>query len=546
MKKRTSKLKAARERNELARLSLDSIVRERKAKFVASYDATESNKHRRQPAIEFSGEDSIYDQRKRHLGANIGRDLERNYAPAKGMLHQFRMNVVGSLGKIQVNVEKGGDDAAAWFNQVWAKDCDFRDEGMHWSETCQNVTVAPIREGDLLAVVDDGIVPTSMGGVKGGTGKLLHWESDQIVSLAEGAIPTKYKEAIQENGIMRDKIGKVLAYVTTGQRGLTNISEFKDATIWLRDNARHIKNPWRMNQGRGVPSLLASATNFIDLYEILAAELLSAKRAAVIAGYTKRDNAITDWDSATAAPGWLPENSDKSTATTAAEGANSTTDPSPKNYEAFENLTGGNWEYVDKGDEINFPDIKRPNVAIAPFIEAVMGFNGASLGLARAYSLLRADSSYTSFRGDMILTWASAFYPTQKWLERRYADWVGRKVLAWAQKNKKIGKLSPGWERTLSWKWPTMPHVDEAKESIAEAQSIKNGTTDYSKILGPEWRKKFQALSEQLAEGRDLGLPLSAFEQKSGGVAPSEETTTETNDKESDDSEGEGVDKWLT
>src|SRR3990167_1165437 len=107
------------------------------------------------------------------------------------------------------------------------------------------------------------------------------------------------------------------------------------------------------------------------------------------------------------------------------------------------------------------------------------------MGLARAYSLMRADSSYTSFRGDMILSWASAFYPMQKWLERKYADWVAMRVLAWAIRKKEISDLAPGWEQTLSWQWPRMPAVNELEEEQGKAQAIKNGSTDYSSILGP-------------------------------------------------------------
>ena len=217
----------------------------------------------------------------------------------------------------------------------------------------------------------------------------------------------------------------------------------------------------------------------------------------------------------------MPENQGKAKATTAAEGPN-VDDPEAKSYENFENLTGGFWEYVDAGDEIQFPDIKRPNVHLAPFIEAVLGYAGASMGLARAYSLLRADSSYTSFRGDMILSWASAFKPMQKWLERRYADWVAVKVLGWAQRKKHIEVLAPGWEQTISWLWPTMPAVNELEEEKGRGEALKNGTTDYSELWGPDWKKHMEALAEQLNHARKLQLPLSVFEQKSGGAAPSE------------------------
>jgi hypothetical protein len=115
----------------------------------------------------------------------------------------------------------------------------------------------------------------------------------------------------------------------------------------------------------------------------------------------------------------------------------------------------------------------------------------------------------------------------QKWLERAYADWVAIKVLTWAQRRKKIDSLPVGWESAISWKWPTMPHVDEARESIAESQSLKNGTTDYSELLGPDWQAKMEAFAEQLEFARERNLPLSVFEQKSGGAAPAETSATE-------------------
>jgi hypothetical protein len=174
---------------------------------------------------------------------------------------------------------------------------------------------------------------------------------------------------------------------------------------------------------------------------------------------------------------------------------------------------------LKKGDKVTFPDMNRPAVHMNEFIEAVLGYAGASMGLAKAYTLLRADSSYTAFRGDMILTWAGAFYPLQKWLERSYADRVAIKVLTWAQKNGTIKKLSDGWERRLSWQWPTMPHVDEAREEAATENALRNGTTNYSELLGPSWRTQFSALSEQLEDARKKNLPLSVFTMKSGGSA---------------------------
>ena len=522
-----STLKVAREKAEVARLNLQAALDEKRTGIVSKYDATEYSTMRRQPVREMKDEDGIYPMNKRVLGTNIGRDLERNYSPARGMLHQFRMNVVGSLGKLQVNKpsgsveDDGSDKAADWFNSIWAKDCDYRDPGIHFSTTLQNVVASAIREGDLIGMVDDGLIDDS--------GKLLNWESDQIVPLDEATLAKKGYSAegnTQENGIIRGKWGKVVAYVTTGKRGLTVISDEKDATVWKPEDAWLVKNPWRLNQGRGVPAMITSATNILDLYEILGKELISAKRATQIAGFVERADAVTDWDTpGNAGAGHLPENSDKTAAEVASEGANDTANDST-NYERFEALTGGIFEYGAAGDKMVFPKIDRPNVQLNTFIEAVLGYAGASMGLARAYTILRADSSYTSFRGDMILTWAGAFYPLQKWLERSYADRVAVKVLAWAQRKGFIPKLSEGWEHRLSWQWPVMPHVDEAREEAATENALRNGTTDYSELLGPSWRTKFAGLAEQLDVARKANLPLSVFTTKSGGMATAEEAKT--------------------
>ena len=502
----------ARRKFRVADLALKTAVAEKRAAIVAKYDATESNTMRRQPVREMADEDGIYTQQKRVLGTNIGRDLERNYSPARSILHQFRMNVVGALGKLQVNVENG-DEAAKWFNSTWAKDCDYRDPGTHFSTVLQNVVASVLREGDVLSLVDD----AGMIDGERGSGKLLHWESDQIVPLSEQGLRTKgYANATQENGILRAKWGKVEGYVVTGKRGVT-VVEAEDATVWKPEDARLVKNPWRVNQGRGIPSLLTSATNFLDLYEILAKELISAKRATQIAGFVERSDAVTDWDAPSTGAGHLPENSLKSAATTAAEGANDTANDS-ENYERFEALTGGIFEYGAKGDKITFPDIPRPNVRLAEFIEAVLGYAGASMGLASAYTLLKAQGSYTAFRGDMILSWVT-FKATQKWLERQYADWVAVKVLTWAQREKKITTLAKGWEQQLSWQWPQMPEVDELDAENATAQALKNGTTDYAALLGPDWETRLEALAEQINVIRKLGIPLSVLELKSGGAA---------------------------
>lgn len=515
-------------RNESLRLELENTVLERRldrVKQYGKYDAVEPSKKRRQPSVETKSEDGILDPRKRALSHNLGRDLERNFAPARAIIHQFRVNVVGSDGKIQVNTEDG-EAASSWFNRVWARDCDFRDD-LHWSCILQNVVASCIREGDVLAVFDDDLIEDS--------GKLIHFESDQIISLTENEfkkLPGHSASWSQENGIVRDGFGKVLGYIVTGKRGKIICDNISECTFYPRETAKLVKNPWRLNQGRGISAMLTAATSIQDLYEILNKELQSAKLAASMAGWTKRTDAAVDWDDPTTDYAFLPENTGKSSTTTDAEGANSTT-PEEYNYERFEALTGGVWEYLAKGDEIGFADIDRPNVHLADFIEAVMGHAGASVGLARAYTILRADSSYTSFRGDMVLSWAT-FKMLQKWLERDYADWVARKAIGWAIR-KGFVSIADGWDSSISWSWPVMPNVDEMKEAAAVKQSLKNGTTDFSQQLGPDWKKKLTSLANQVDEIRKLNLPLSILETIGGVAEATEEPEAEQPENQNDE-----------
>lgn len=497
-----------REKNEAARLKLSTLILDHKAKQLAKYDATEPSRARRQPAREYKHEGEIYDMSKRLLGCNLGRDLERNYSPAKAMMHQFRVNVVGSLGKVTVNAD-GGDEATDYFNEVFAKDCDFRDD-LNWSTMCQNVIASIIRDGDMLCVFDDGITPDD-------TGKLLTWESDQIVPVSDSVLAASpYKTAKQDCGILRDEWGRVVAYCVTGKRGLSVIDSAKDVSYYKRSDARLAKNPWRLGQGRGVPSLLTPSSNFIDLYEILASELQSAKRTAKQYAFVKRENAVTDWDDPASDAEFLPENDGRTSTEVAADGANQTTHTA-RNYERLETFTGGLTDYLDPKDTVEFPKLDHPNASLAAFLETVHGYGGAALGLARAYTILRADSSYTAFRGDMILSWAT-FYWLQKHIERCFADWVAIKCLTWAQRRGAIKPLAAGWERSISWKWPTMPEVDQLDYENAVAAALKNGTTNYAALLGPDWRKKMDDLADQLEYGRQKNLPLGIFEGKSGGI----------------------------
>ena len=489
---------------------------------VAKYEISEPSDQRKAPRIEHTDEAGIFPTRKRLLGINAARDLERNYSPMRAQQHQFKVNVVGNLAKIQVNT--GGDskteakstkEASKWFNEIWAASPDYCNESLHWNQILQNMVTTVHREGDFIVAVDDNLFEDS--------GKLLFWESDQIVKLSETALEqSEYKGYTQDQGLLRDPItDKIVAFVVSGKRGLNCIDDLKDALILKTEDARFVSKPWRLKQGRGVGSIITSASQIQDVYEMQSAELQSAKASAKRVGKITRKDEVADADYV------VEQIVDEIAEGGSTADALDVVDKLP-NYENFEAYTGGWMEYLQDGDDFQLLDNNRPNTNMLAFIQSVMGQAGSSRGLAKCYTNLEASTSYTAFRGEQIMTWPT-FEDDQKWIERQVCDWISKKVFSWAMRKGEITKLSAGWETRISWTWPTMREVDNLKAETAVRMKLKNGTTDWSKLLGPNWREILTGLGEQTDYVKELGLPLAMFETVAGAIIEAYNTDDEGN-----------------
>jgi len=512
----------------------------------ASYDAVDGSNSaggggnkRRQSHIETkdeTGASGILKPRDRLSLLNLCRDIERNYSQAKSILHQIAMNVIGPSPKMQLNTDDPfGEEVTEWINSDWMKNCDFRGE-RRFAKLAQLTCKQKKREGDLLVMFDDDMILDS--------GKIIFFEADQICDVT-GSLADQYKAAgwTQQDGIILDQWGREVGYVTTTKRGQTSV-DGKDATVFSRDPdnpsenmVKLIREEYRINQGRGVSALSASVSDYVDCYEMRSKELQSAKVAAGQFATVKRKEAIENFDD----PRMDPDNENPSdqdpdydytdAATTLPEEQDK-----PANYERLEKLTGGYTEYLDADDEVEYHDFNRPNVSMKDFITFVVDSGGSAMGIAHAYSQLKADTSYTAFRGDMVMTWAGAFYPEQKDMEHDFLDWSTIRAIRWKIKHKGFkNKPTENWERKISWILPKMPFIKELEERKANAQALKNGETTFSELLGPNWLKKFDQLEKELQAIVKKGLPLEILETKSGG-----QTTEGSEVKETDpDDKGE-------
>jgi capsid protein len=511
-------LKKAKAENKALRedILLRKLARENRALAGVknSYDAvqpTSKNTKRRTVFVDTAEETGATSRQlkpyDRLLAVAMVRDAVRNFSYAKSILKQIRLNVIGSHYKVQIS-DPSAQSAQDWFNNVYARNCDFRSD-LHICDMWGLALESVIRDGDCGQMIDLNLAQT---------GKLVYFEADQICDLDTKSMADNTRMAgLQcQDGILRDANWREVGYVLSPRlRGRTSVSAADNPYIAWRDadDFTLLRMPWRFNQGRGVSELMASVNDLIDVYEMRAKELQSAKVAASMAGQIKRreptgnaDNPMFDPDyTGTDTPGTAPTASEEQT--------------EPANYENLETLTGGFMEYMHADDTFELFRIDRPNVNMNEFIAQVVQTAGTSLGMAKCYATLEASASYTAFRGEMVMTWV-AFEFLQKWVERYIQDWTAIRAIRWAVQAGKCQAPAAGWESSISWTHPIMPAIDEAKEQDGLTKAMKNGQKDLTDLLGPNWKPKIDKLGEQLKYAREKGVPLSANETVAGAVIP--------------------------
>lgn len=511
-------------------------------KVSARYDSLESShdSQRIQPKTERLPEDDQYNARKKLKGVALGRDLQRNVSSFKTLLHQFEICVVGSGPKVQFNTGTPAWDKAAssWFNSDWAKWCDGVDDSPLSDQVAMALSAVK-REGDILCVFDD---------FDRNDGTLRWYEADQLVNIDpedwkrsantrgfpwREKVPgggNKLVPMIQKNGLVLDYRGRVVAYVVCADHGLSVVKMDK-ATIIPRWNqrwnpggsAKLLKAPWRLSQRRGQGEALTVSNQLSDIYEMIAAELQSGKNMA------QRSAAVTvDKDAeggvmrAMLAAGMSEADIDK-----ILYGDGSNKGSFGTQYDQLEGTFGGRVDYLQPGESLQINDHDRPSSSVRDFGGYIQELSGSSMGLGRSRSTLKAETAYTAFRGEELMSWQT-FEADQKKIERRLMDFLVYKSVSWALARGELQGAPDAWWRAAVFTWPKMREVDEAKTAKAQETKLKNGTMTYADIFGPERANKFAQYSEELEQARQLKLPLAVFEAKSGGAAP------DTNNAEGD------------
>lgn len=497
-------------------------------RFLARYDAVRFTGNRRRRLMDRGTEESEFRRYDRMYAISLGRDMHRNQSKYVALERMIARMTAGTV-KCQLNTSDAAWNAVAehYFNHTWAPDCLLTVPRTHISELCQQLVSSLIREGDALVVFDDGLARNS--------GKLLVFEADQLVMMAEDDFKVAYPGYYQESGVILDDLGCIYGYIVSSVKDAASrasrirpntlsVLAKKDCLVYTTDDAVLLASRYRPGQIRGVPEMLPVSIALDDADEMIKSEMITAKRASktyatVYAGEATQ-NAIADADLMAALEAQeAAGNLDPATGSIVDPDAPAKPANERPHYSSIDDDDSAIVTYLDGRDKLELHDINRPNLDMQDFYKARNADAAAALGLAGGYAEMRVTSSYTAHRGESLLTW-SAIHDRQKHLERTLLDWIAQKVI---EHGIRIGSIptppAEPWQDLVSWDLPEMPAIDEKRAVDAQTAALKAGLTTYRELLGSDWKEKLAEYAREVAFIRSADLPLSVLETVSGAPA---------------------------
>jgi capsid protein len=320
------------------------------------------------------------------------------------------------------------------------------------------------------------------------------------------------------------------AFVSTAQRGRT-VFEPKGGIIKLkRDPFADAPSNWillscmnRFNQGRGISPLAGSLTTMVDQYEVSQNEALASKWNSQLVGQVLHDQSA---DAGAPLPSAF---SDSQIA------GDSAVDVKRIVLEKLRAI-GIRYQDMPAGLKMELFDTKRPNANLPDYLDFLSGLVGGSRGLTRVFATLKAQTSYTAFRGEQIMA-EQMFRDDRKDLERDVCDWIARSVISRAVRLGLIrSSLPDGWESMIAWSWPKMIEVSEKEAQGALQLKMQNGVTSLTRELGPgEFEKVMAERAEEKKRFDEAGLIYPGETSVSGAIKDQAGTPKDDSSEEDTD-----------
>lgn len=228
---------------------------------------------------ETKNEDQILEPYRRGRLLDLTRNAVRNSATFSAILKQLQVNVVGvNGGKAIFNYDNEGIENIRKEFAKWTREADFYD-GLNFNTVLKLLLNTYVVNGDMTILFDDGLVEDS--------GKLMVFESDEIVPVGDEVIHAKYgKNYTQSIGRVYNPNGRFCGVVVSrSQRGTTSADPSKcyflkrdpDQSMF-ESNWMMPRNIWRFEQGRGISQGASSIGTIIDSEDLTGFELQAAKK----------------------------------------------------------------------------------------------------------------------------------------------------------------------------------------------------------------------------------------------------------------------------
>lgn len=478
------RLENATIKRKLAEEKLRTVAIKSKTEILQKYDFIDPRlrgKRRKVNIERGKGQQSLHTRSEYLQGYSSARDSVRNNDLAKSILNQFAFNVVGKLGG-RAHFQTGNDpwDSAAnyfvW--KTWGRDCDGTGQA-HWNVKLKQMLGSALTDGGIINVFDDFTIEAD--------GRLYSYTLDWVAPADKPEnLPEWQKTFSHKDGWIYNSRGRIIG-VCIGKERAMGPQRADDLAVYYFGDSVWLWSPFicapLLDQQVGVSAFASSWLNIEGLKEMRSKELDTAGIAASILMQILTDEGAEA--AAWAAAGGDPD--EVANLEDIEQGEPADTPVAKRdNWEEFEAMRGARIHYADAGDKADVLDFKRPNLDTETYYKDVSRGAGASLGFGDAYTQMKADRSYTAFRGEMLMTWRGVFENMQKELERDICDRVTMKAIEWGMSQGAIPKGPEGWQGKVSYHWPIMPEVDPAKWMAAIGKEFGFGLATPAKYLGPD------------------------------------------------------------
>lgn len=430
-----------------------------------SYDALDQHRTRKKRSItEGTGDLHLTDANLDKLRM-ICRDLGRNNPLIKGMFRKLATNIIGTATKIQARTEDEGWNKAAeelWKEEMINKPCDVTGR-FNLHAFLKKMYFTYLRDGDMFVLFVDNDDIEGIQAIEGDqVGTPYDRDTDKNFDVVSGvALSKKYQ-----------RVGGY--YIGTPNKW--GYIKNEDIKQYDADEVHHIFSSDRFSCTRGEPALI-SAVDMIDkLFDYIDAELVAAKISACF------PMMVTTFD-----PSSKPRPYTKGVS------------PSGKDEQGrqLEKIEAGTMMYGEPGEDVKAIGATRPASAFDSFILKIMMLIGSPVNMP--LMLATGDFSGATYMNTRVAyqearhIWRDEQaliikpFVRRLWL-LRLEQWIKRKVLTECK----------DWARheILCKRWP---YVDPWKESKADEQQLKNGTTTRTAICGRQG-DDFKDITDQRAE----------------------------------------------